>query len=111
MSRKQAIYTEMLSWAIPHVRNVQSGSFLAKALDCSSYAESELVHNLYQSLLEAEFVDHDIYFLNVQAKNYVHSSKAAKSPCYDAQCALIQELLSLVPSSLQGAIKWQFPSS
>jgi len=68
MSRKQEIYSDMLWWALPYIRNVQTRSWLVRARDRSCYFEAELVHNLPNSLLEPEFGDHDIWFLNHQAK-------------------------------------------
>jgi hypothetical protein len=34
------------------------------------YELAEFVHNLYVSLLEADFTDHDIHFLNYQARSF-----------------------------------------
>ena len=95
MSRKQEIYREMLLWAISHVRNVQTQHWWSKAFNRSCFFEAELVHNLYVSIFEEEFVDHDIWFLNAQARYYVEHCNATISSNYDIQKRLIIELFSL----------------
>lgn len=70
-SRKQEIYKEFLFWSLPLVRNVQTQSWwahLRRSKLC--YNEVELVHNLYISILDADFIEHDIHFLNFQAKEF-----------------------------------------
>ncbi len=109
MSRKQEIYTELLFWSLPTIRNVQSGSFWSKARDKSCYYESELVHTLHTSILESEFVDNDIHFLNYQAKSYFENGTC--SVAYNAQIALINELFELVPENRKGNLLWQGPNS
>ena len=111
MSRKQDIYTEMLFWAIPYIRNVQTYSMFRKAFDKSCYAEADLVHNLQVSILESDFVAHDIHFLNVQARYYIESYTRHKSVCYGAQKKLISELFKLVPIEFQDKLEWQGPES
>jgi len=109
MSRKQEIYTELLFWALPAIRNTQSGSALQKALDKSSYQEAEFVHTLQHSILEPEFVDNDIHFLNFQARNYFENGKCSNP--YQAQITLVNELFNLVPENLRGELLWQGPNS
>jgi hypothetical protein len=111
MSRKQEIYQELLFWAIPHIRNTQTQSMLAKAFDKSCYEEVELVHNLQVSILEPEFLDHDIHFLNCQARNYTERAAQSNSPCYGAQCTLIEELINLVPEPMRNKLEWSGPES
>ena len=111
MSRKQEIYKEMLFWAIPHIRNIQTQSAFRKAMDKTCFEEAELVHNLNQSILIEEFVDHDIYFLNTQAHNYYKNAAELNCPSYDAQCELIKELFSLVPEGLKSNLTWSGPHS
>lgn len=101
----------MLFWAVPHIRNVQTNSMLTKAFDKSCYEEAELVHNLHVSILEPEFIDHDIWFLNHQARSYMNRAEASKSPCFNAQRELIKELFSLVPDSMQSSLEWNGPTS
>lgn len=60
MSAKQKIYQEMLWWTLPHLRNLSSLSWWRRWRDQSAAYESELIHNLPNSMFEADFVDHDI---------------------------------------------------
>ncbi len=74
MSRKQEIYKELLSWALPCARNtfswfrrIRPFVLLSPRLQRGlrdQYEVAEFVHNLYVSILEEEFTDHDIHFLN-----------------------------------------------
>ena len=109
MSRKQEIYTELLFWSLPTIRNIQSRSAWIKARDKSCYQEAEFVHTLHSSILEPEFVDNDIYFLNHQARTYFKNGNC--SIAYNAQIELLNELFSLVPKELKNELVWQGPSS
>lgn len=75
--------------------------------DQATYEEAELVHNLHPSLFEPEFVDHDIWFLNWQAKYYCEHAK--RSPFYLTHVGLIQELFALVPEPMRSRLKWPGP--
>lgn len=111
MSDKQEIYKIMLMRAIPHIRNVQSSSMFTKALDKSCYQEAELVHNLYVSILIPEFIEHDIWFLNYQARRYYEQPKSVRSNYYEAQCSSITELFNLIPENMKGGLLWAGPNS
>lgn len=111
MSRKQEIYQEMLFWAVPYIRNIQTHSFISKAFNKSCYEEAELVHNIHVSILEPEFIDHDIHFLNYQARSYFEQAESTGTPCFSAQCRLIAELFALVPVNMRGDLQWQGPIS
>jgi hypothetical protein len=98
MSRsKQQIYQDLIQWILPHIRNVQLGGFWLKGRDRSCYFEAELIHNLSLSMFEEEFVDHDFWFLNYQASDYLHSCNSKISPLYDRNKRLIQELIDIIP--------------
>lgn len=101
MSRKQEIYRELLGLSLPLIRNYQTLNFWAKAFNKTCYYESELVHNLYVSILDEGFTDHDIYFLNQQAKWYLDNCSSNVSPNYEKIKDLIEELENLVPESLR----------
>lgn len=108
MSRKQEIYAEMLIFAIPIVRNIQTWPWWSRLrMADMCYQETELVHNLSYSILEPEFTDHDIWFLNVQARNYWHNGR--KSYSYSAQVRYIRELFELVPETMRDRLLWSGP--
>ena len=96
MSRKQEIYQELLRWSLPELRNSYTlglcGWFRARR---RLLAISELVHNIPVSILEPSFTEHDVWFLNVQAKGFL------KSEDFEPYCQLLKELFELVPPSLR----------
>jgi hypothetical protein len=109
-SRKQQIYNEFLFWSLPWIRNVQTWAWwnrVRRGKAC--YYEAEFVHNLPQSILEPEFVDHDAYFLNTQAKMFYNHCKSA--PHYDSHIALIRELFALLPEKQRALLRWKGPDS
>jgi len=65
---KSHLYVKMLSLSLAYIRNIQSQSEEIKGKDVSCCLEAELVHNLTTSLLSPDFSEHDIWFLNHQAK-------------------------------------------
>ena len=97
----------MLFLALPTIRNIQTQSMMKKAFDWACLEEAELVHTLHYSILEPEFTENDIQFLNVQAKNY--AARGKMSPAYSAQLKLIAELFSLVPSERATELHWHGP--
>jgi hypothetical protein len=103
MSPKQKIYHELLRIVLVSLRNAQSLSWWKKARNKPSYYEAELIHNLYVSLFEKDFTDHDVRFLNNQAEWYRENAKGTYN--YDYLCKLIEELRSLVPADLQTKLK------
>jgi hypothetical protein len=68
-----------------------------------------LIHNLPNSIFEPEFTEHDIWFLNVQAKAYITGCDPELSPLYLEQRRRLKELFALVPDSLRGKLKWSGP--
>ncbi len=110
MSRKQEIYTEMLLFAIPLIRNIQTWPWYRRLpTGHLCYCEAELVHNLQYSILTPEFVEHDIHFLNYQARSYCKNCKV--SPNYRWHIQRIQELFSLVPQELKPHLLWLGPAA
>ena len=77
--------------------------------DQSAYYEAELVHNLPVSVFEPEFVEHDIWFLNVQARTYCRECSAHLSSLYPEQVKRIHELFALVPETMRSKLQWQGP--
>lgn len=106
MSPKQEIYREILWWTLPHIRNVSTQRWWRRLRDRSVYFESELIHNLPVSMYSPEFEDHDIWFLNVQARTYVKECSDQLSPLYRAQKERIAQLATLVPAHLAHKLQW-----
>lgn len=109
-SRKQQIYNEFLFWSLPWIRNVQTLPWWHRVRRGEAcYYEVEFVHNLPQSILEPDFVEHDAHFLNTQAKMFCDHCKAA--PHYEHHVALIRELFTLLPERQRALLRWNGPDS
>src|SRR5262245_60646515 len=105
MRCKQEIYRELLSVCLPSVRNRLSSRLLLGRRRREAYALSQLCHNLWVSILDPNFGNHDVWFLNYQARAYVESSKGSLG--YEAMIRLIRELFLLVPDGLRNELTWQ----
>ena len=99
----------MLDLALPYIRNVQAQSLWVKARDISCYLEAELVHNLSKSIFEKEIVEHDIWFLNNQARFYFENCSCSISPNYNQQTEYIKDLFNIVPDDLKSQLLWGGP--
>lgn len=106
---KNEIYVEMLGWALPYIRNVQSQNALRKANDKSCYYEAELIHDLAITILEPSFKEHDIWFLNHQAKYYFENCSEDISPNYNGHIMRIKKLFQLVPENFKDKLIWNGP--
>jgi hypothetical protein len=110
LSPKQTIYEEMLRWTLPYVRNVSTRRWWQRLRDRSTYYETELIHSLPVSMYEPNFVEHEVWFLNVQARTYCQECSAAVSALYPQQVERIRELFALVPDHLRPKLQWSGPS-
>jgi hypothetical protein len=109
MSRKQEIYRELLRLGLPYLRGVQSLRWWQAARRRAFYEEAQFLHSLYVSILESEFVSHDIWFLNHQARMFLANADPRHAACYDHHRRLIRELFTLVPEPLRRNLEWPGP--
>ncbi len=119
MSRKQEIYKEILSWTLPSARNTLSRfrevrpfvllSLKSQRYLAAQYTVAEFTHNLYVSILDEEFTDHDIHFLNYQARIYYERGNEDFDASYYHFVSCIQQLFQQVPAERRGALKWNGP--
>ena len=109
-SPKQEVYADILGLTLPHLRNISSASWWRRVRDRSASYESEFIHSLYWSIFKPDFVSHDIWFLNKQARWYYENCNPALSPIYPQQVTLIRELFALVPPELRGELEWSGPA-
>lgn len=113
MTRKQELYQDMLWWGLPWIWNVATWGWWRRwrgRLACKgAWCEAELIHNLPNSILEEEFTEHDICFLNHQARCYYEQCSSQLSPLYSAQMERLHELFSLVPPELRCKLEWPGP--
>ncbi len=107
--KKNEIYIKMLALTLPYIRNIQSHGELEKGRDMSCYFEAELVHNLTLTLLIPEFTEHDIWFLNNQAKYYFEKCSIDISPNYPQQIDFIKNLFKIIPDELKPKLIWVGP--
>jgi len=106
---KSHLYVKMLSLSLAYIRNIQSQSEEIKGKDVSCCLEAELVHNLTTSLLSPDFSEHDIWFLNHQAKYYYERCDGDLSPNYYEHLKCIKALFELVPDALKVGLSWHGP--
>ena len=111
MSRKQEIYSEILFWALPYIRNAQSNGWWRRARDRSCFNEAQFIHSLPNLILEPEFGDGDLWFLNHHARHYFEEADAGRCPNAVAHRPLVAELHALVPEKLRPALAWAGPES
>ncbi|MEQ9888607.1 zinc ABC transporter substrate-binding protein [Pectobacterium zantedeschiae] len=104
--KKNEIYVKMLLLSIPYIRNRQKSK---KSSDLSCYHEAELVHNLAYTILTPDFEDHDIYFLNNQARYYIENCSDDISIAYSGQKELISSLFEMVPQEMKSKLLWEGP--
>ncbi|QIF93140.1 hypothetical protein [Proteus vulgaris] len=103
------IYSEMLWWALSHIRNVQTHSFIRKGKNKSCGFEAELLHNVVGTLPTEGMNDNDIYFLNVQAKYYLDNANEKICDNYNVHKKNIKRLFEIVPEHLKDQLKWDGP--
>lgn len=106
---KNEIYVKMLGLALPYIRNLQRMEKREKILDVACYLEAELVHNLTITILDKDFKEHDIWFLNNQAKYYFELCNEEISPNYNKHVTYIKELFVIVPGYLKCKLTWVGP--
>lgn len=106
---KNEIYVKMLGLSLPYIRNLQRLDKKEKSLNLSCYLEAELVHNLTVTILNKNFTEHDIWFLNNQAKYYVEKCNEDISPNYNQHLIYIKELFNIVPDGLKLKLTWVGP--
>ena len=105
--KKNEIYIKMLALSLPYIRNVQALN--KKEKDISCYFEVELIHNLSHTLLDPDFSEHDIWFLNYQAKDYYDKCNEDISPNYNQHLKYIRALFELVPERFKIKLSWNGP--
>lgn len=119
MSKKQELYREILRWALPQSRNalsqfrqVRRWRMLSQKRQLhlrGSYEVAQFVHNLYGSILEEDFIAHDLWFLDVQARSFIEGNDDRTCYCYSLYAYYVQELFKIVPANLKDQLKWNGP--
>lgn len=102
-TEKQKLYQEILLFVLPMMRNVQTWPFLRR-ICYNLYDELELVHNLPPLLLRPEFSAYDVYWLNIQARNYIVAAGRHRRFHYVTIVERVRKLLTLVPPELQAGL-------
>ncbi len=107
MTRKQIIYQELYELTLSQARNLLTLSALNIKAKKSAGELIEFIHNIHVSIFKPEFVDHDIWFLNSQARYFCQY--AGKNPEYAAIIRLVKELFQLVPDCMKSKLEWKGP--
>src|SRR5688572_10643514 len=106
MSRKQQIYAELLKQGLLAIRFYANNPLKQNPELClRACAElSQLLHNVPGYVLEPQFTEFDLYFLNVEAETFWRRSNGE-----EAFLPLFKELAGLVPESMRSKLEWQPP--
>jgi hypothetical protein len=104
-SRKQEIYRDLLWWVLPQLRMRPTFRDWFWGQRSRVQELAQLVHDLPVSILEPDFGEHDLWFLNVHAKSYFE-----RCPDDGLIRDKVVELFRLVPDRLRGNLKWQGPT-
>ena len=96
-------------FSLPISRNVLSHTFVFGKHRRAAFEIAQLTHDLYVSILDPEFGDHDFWFLNVHAKRFCED--AEEYGYYPEIQKLIQELFDSVPLEKRGKLKWEGPNA
>ena len=110
MSRKQELYIRILERLLPFVRNIQTHSAWRRFSYGSFYPEMELVHNMHRILVESDFTQHDIHWLNSQAQIFFKNGNNPVHGFYESIIDDIAELFTLVPESMRDQLIWNGPT-
>lgn len=105
-SRKQEIYSEIAMLILINLRAIHTHTMLRVMRAGNFRPELELVHNLHRLLINPEFEDKDIHWLNSLAKFYVLYGQKNRG-YYNKICQLISELFILVPDKLKQQLTWE----
>jgi len=105
------MYLKILGVILPLFRNIHQQHWWHRIKAPSFFLDAELVHNLPECLVHAEFTKADIWWMNTQARLFVENGDESKCAFYGEFVKLITELFSLVPDNLQGELSWSGPNS
>ena len=109
MSQKQEIYIRILKRLLPFMRNIQTHSAWRRFTYGPFYPEMELVHNMHRLLVNPQFTESDIHWLNSQARIFFKHGNNPVHAFYESIVDDIAELFSLVPESLREQLIWEGP--
>lgn len=108
-SKKQEIYLYLLWRILPHARNVQRKPFWRRAF-WNLYPELELLHSIPDLLKNPEADQHDVYWINVQARMYMKACLKNKEKHWYSEEVLysVRELIELIPEEIKLESKVDF---
>ncbi|MEO5931894.1 MAG: hypothetical protein ABIR47_18310 [Candidatus Kapaibacterium sp.] len=109
MSRKQDIYCEMLNTSLSVIRNISTWRWWRRIRNRTTYLEAQLIHNISHSILDEKIVQHDIWFLNYQARSYLERATPENSINYYRMKCCIRQLFDIAISEGVEGLKWDGP--
>ena len=98
-SPKQRIYIEIMETVLPACRSLKDLEAIG-SMAGGVVLEADLLHNLPCRLIEPDFGEADLHWLNVDALSYVRQAAGQKRQLYGLLCDMIAELFSLVPQEM-----------
>ena len=108
-SKKQIIYKELLFWGLPEIRNWQSRGFLWRINHWQSYLIAEFLHLIPNLILNSEFDEGDIWFINTDCRRFFSHGKAKTVNSYSVFENNVVELFTLIPIELKPKLEWAGP--
>ena len=91
---KQQVYAEMLQHGLLAIRH-QAADSKMHLLRC--YTIADFLHNVPLNILQDDFADPDLYFLNIEVKSYVSYCEHLGIPPDTTLITLAEESRGLVP--------------
>jgi hypothetical protein len=105
MTKKQEIYLELMRLCIPYVRNRLSYGIIYGKKRKELFEITNLIHDLYVSILDKEFTDHDVWIINVHMKNYCEKNE--ETFLYPEIAKLVNKLIESLPVNKKCKIEWK----
>ena len=111
-SKKQKILLELMFWMVCHARNTQTMNLLRRLRYGREFRRAfdhlNLIHRIPLSILEREYTDNDISFINDGIRHYVEDRGAE----IDGSTAwLLVEFVKSVPDARRAEVTWSPPEA
>jgi hypothetical protein len=105
ITKKQEAYRDLLMHVLPYINSCLNIKKFGLFKDDDVSIEAELIHNIYCSICDYEYTDHDLHFLNYQVEHYLKVANSKNSPNYEN---ILKELVKLIrncPPNYQSMLK------
>ena len=111
-SRKQKILLELMFWMVCYARNTQTMNLLRRLRYGREFRRAfddlNLIHRIPHSILDRDYTDNDISFINYGIRHYVEDRGAE----IDGRTAwLLVEFVRGVPDARRAEVTWRPPEA